>query len=891
MKDDDDDDDDASSSCNTDDVRRVVADSASSLSLEQRRQALLQFYGATHANNNKIMQSSNPDNDNEESDNDDDDDTVDIVTQLLNTNRTKASTKPTRANPNANASSHPSSSLVPHSILDPESLAAAAAAAVWTTPTTTPATTTTPAGGTASLPANKSNTASAAISASSSSAVVAASPGPHRMRLEMAAEIHDTATVTVTTTATATNGGDGETRNPPLPSSSTAAAAAAGSSSSFLPEPVAVEDDSCVAAATTHPRRPPPSPNIPSQVHISTTPTTITTSNNNNNNTTAAAGSVASRTVAFDFSVNGDGRRLPPPPPHWIVPNNNNNRNSCISNTKNDAARQSVTPTPVDNTSTHKNCLGVVHVRLLRAQRLPCPVHSQVQAIVHLHPWKGKVRIAGRRAVPFLAAATSSGGGGGGGDSEYQNHASNNDDDDDSKDDNNDEEKRNDEQFHGVCVEWDDDTSSIVHNNNNNNADNVDLVDDEEMDPTNASSDPAATASMVHAYSDQDSPIPVIQIDLTFTTPILALLEFTMCSLQVPCDVLLQNPNVWRRQWFSTASTVESTTEQTPLIEIQAMFEPLTSSTTDVDDESSTSSESERITFDVEDASYHQIGSQHPSMPLQMQDKTGHQADGHVSELDDSIVDTPAPWSSIVEEQSLIGDPTATLSSSPLRKRRVLTAKKQHLLSIITFRGPACCCVCGKSVMSGPILLLIKKLALRCEACSIDCCDDCRLRVDIELPCGSAVAEQAVANAIQNKLTFDKLLNVIAPLDDTNRLLTTKTPATLDDDTKDRPPVDGLPPSTAPSNSGAAGSARTERGIGTLRMEFVRAHVWTETLPADTDPLSILNEHHIEARLLRPGDYYVRVTWSGSDKTVRTPTIQHSTGRPSLKSGEMRFVV
>ncbi|GKY94104.1 hypothetical protein MPSEU_000376800 [Mayamaea pseudoterrestris] len=38
------------------------------------------------------------------------------------------------------------------------------------------------------------------------------------------------------------------------------------------------------------------------------------------------------------------------------------------------------------------NKRGIFHVRVLRAQRLSCPVGSQVHAIVSLNPWKGKVR-------------------------------------------------------------------------------------------------------------------------------------------------------------------------------------------------------------------------------------------------------------------------------------------------------------------------------------------------------------------------------------------------------------------------------------------------------------------------------------------------------------------
>ena len=44
------------------------------------------------------------------------------------------------------------------------------------------------------------------------------------------------------------------------------------------------------------------------------------------------------------------------------------------------------------------NCFGVVHVRVMRAQRLPCPVGSLVHAVVALPPWKGKVRTSKTKA-------------------------------------------------------------------------------------------------------------------------------------------------------------------------------------------------------------------------------------------------------------------------------------------------------------------------------------------------------------------------------------------------------------------------------------------------------------------------------------------------------------
>jgi hypothetical protein len=55
--------------------------------------------------------------------------------------------------------------------------------------------------------------------------------------------------------------------------------------------------------------------------------------------------------------------------------------------------------TPFDNSL---NCYGVVYVRLLSAQRLPCPVGSSVCAAVSLPPWRGRVRTY--RTSAFLSS-------------------------------------------------------------------------------------------------------------------------------------------------------------------------------------------------------------------------------------------------------------------------------------------------------------------------------------------------------------------------------------------------------------------------------------------------------------------------------------------------------
>ena len=185
---------------------------------------------------------------------------------------------------------------------------------------------------------------------------------------------------------------------------------------------------------------------------------------------------------------------------------------------------------------------------------------------------------------------------------------------------------------------------------------------------------------------------------------------------------------------------------------------------------------------------------------------------------------------------------------------------------------------------------LWKRIALRCEECKVDCCDDCRLQVDIQLPCGSDAAVNAVANAIQTRLTFDKLLDVIAPFDSDARVKeksSNRLTASIASDHAKSKTVVGAAAATMVGST-AGGNAKVERGIGTLKLEFIRAHVLEENLPAETDPATIVSKKDTR---LRPGDYYLRVAWSGSAKTLRTCTIQQSKGRPSLESGAMRFVM
>jgi hypothetical protein len=322
---------------------------------------------------------------------------------------------------------------------------------------------------------------------------------------------------------------------------------------------------------------------------------------------------------------------------------------------------------------------------------------------------------------------------------------------------------------------------------------------------------------------------------------------------------LMMEPNVPKRQWFATSVDVS---EKTPLIEVQAMFEP---STPELDGTVRENEGEDAIEMATE------------------RDTNGQSTTGGDDATDHGSISTDNETVSLAQQtlQSSIGESLVhdrlhndamSYLSSPTRRKRVLVAK-QHLLQVTTFRTPANCCICGNSLMSGP-LLVWKRLALRCEECKVDCCEDCRLRVDIQLPCGSELAKRAVSEAIQSRLSLEKLLSVIAPVEDISKLANFKSAA----GSLPKAPID-------------AASVGTERGIGALKLNFVRAHVWAEPLPADFDSSTLVSEDSGKERRLRPGDYYIRVTQSGSDKSVRTPTIQQSNGRPTLEYGEMRFLV
>lgn len=272
--------------------------------------------------------------------------------------------------------------------------------------------------------------------------------------------------------------------------------------------------------------------------------------------------------------------------------------------------------------------------------------------------------------------------------------------------------------------------------------------------------------SMVHSYSDSNSPIPKLKVVLVLK---LGFVEFNMAALEISCRSFIEQPGFLFHKWFRMSGNV--------LIHLEAKFEPL-------------------------------------KVPI-------------------ASTEEPAE----TNKQTII-DNKQTL----------------HLFQKVSYKmTPATCCSCQKPINW--------RTAFQCELCKIDCCQDCRVQVDLSVPCGSQKAKQLAAAAIQNKFTVDNVLNIIAPTD--------HLPAVAS-------------PNVSPVNS--AKQVSVTGSIGKLKLQLLQAYVLVDSISALADPQQVL-----EKELYRPGDYYVRIHGT---ETVRTRTIQQSNGQPNLQdNGELVFVV
>jgi hypothetical protein len=408
----------------------------------------------------------------------------------------------------------------------------------------------------------------------------------------------------------------------------------------------------------------------------------------------------------------------------------------------NDVAAAASAATALKNS----NCFGVVHVKLLKGRKLPCPVHTNVQAVLRLHPWKGCVRLD--RVVSSYASGS------------------------------------------GVTADW-----SVQE-----------------------------VAVMVHAYSE-GSPFPSLQIELFMITPLF--LEFKMATLTISCEKLLAEPGQIFRQWL--------TTDKDPELLLEAWFErPIMAADlhevpADDDQEMSPLSRNGSAVF-FDDVAL-------------LVDKSEHQ------------------------QQTMFHYSTRSFDNESATVGSTLTpATKYHLFHTVTYRSvPAACCVCRRS-------LFWSSGTQQCEVCQLDCCPDCLLSVDVRLPCGSEVARTAVVQAIQNKWTLDRLMDVVAPT-------TQKSSSSNNNNNKKKMALPSSPVVVGSDGSGTIGPASA--GIGVLRLEISKVFVLMESLPPETDPVEVV----ALKQQLRPGDYYVRVG------NQRTRTIQQSKGLLNFESHLCEFVL
>ncbi len=176
-----------------------------------------------------------------------------------------------------------------------------------------------------------------------------------------------------------------------------------------------------------------------------------------------------------------------------------------------------------DNDSTWDpslNRYGFFHVRLLRAQRLPCTSGSVINATLSLHPWNGRIRIPAHIAFKGPVGA-------------------------------------------GVCLRWDKPSDrKRPGSKSGSSKDREETVDKEPV------------AMMVHAYNNPDTPVPAIFLALrsSFGASLGGVFDRFLCSISIPCHDLLRNPRSWKRQWFPASGLTE--TEIDPLVLLEACFEP-----------------------------------------------------------------------------------------------------------------------------------------------------------------------------------------------------------------------------------------------------------------------------------------------------------------------------
>lgn len=238
---------------------------------------------------------------------------------------------------------------------------------------------------------------------------------------------------------------------------------------------------------------------------------------------------------------------------------------------------------------------------------------------------------------------------------------------------------------------------------------------------------------------------------------------------------------------------------------------------------------------------------------------------------------TKAPRTAVVDvPPTPTDDDISDVMSLASKTVQTTVALQPHLLRAENYWVPThTCAVCSR-------MLFGRKGGFHCEACGIDCCGDCRLNVDLRVPCGSDKAQEIVEKSFGSKMHLSNLLSMVAPDEAFEQ-------QKIAEESMHMPGRDSL--STAAGAGWNRKSLSTTlggspEGIGQLRLEIVRACLFEEHLsPHELVPLV---DSAISLPKMRNGDYYVRVSATGSDKSTRTPALQN-TGMPHFHAPEMRL--
>ena len=429
------------------------------------------------------------------------------------------------------------------------------------------------------------------------------------------------------------------------------------------------------------------------------------------------------------------------------------------------------------------NCYGIVHVRLLRAQRLPCEEQATINATLSLPPWKGRIRVPSRVAKRGPIGA-------------------------------------------GTCLRWDRTTDEKQGDGGE---------EEVESPPSASEADDSCSFHMVHAYNNEDTPIPNISLELSIAK-YGGVFEKFLCSISFPCHGIMQSSGSWSRGWYpaSTIFGVDEVDEgadldSLPFILIETCFEPRIDDATEA--------------LISEDDTLGSIPRDFEIRPNLKHSNLQHMPDSICSSADD-------------ESTSLMSGITSRNATS-----------KPHLLRVRSFWTPAWCAVCSKVITSGWL-----QGSFECEACGIYCCRDCQLQVDVRIPCGSELSTIAVKKAQKYQLSVSQIMTTLAPQDDGKKQVDVKRPT-----------------DTTELQVGRSDEDSTDRikGIGILNIRVLKACLFDKTYPSETEPASVFN---LDSSNLRSGDHYVRVSWLGSRDSKRTKTVLQAS-KPVFDADNMVFDV